>query len=58
MSTGGKAQTIVMRMENLPVLTLLRQIEGDVNYGYDQIRWRQHIAAKLSGYQGDMRRDE
>lgn len=58
MSTGGKAQTIVMRVENLPVLTLLRQIEGDVNYGYDQIRWRQHIAAKLSGYQGDMRRDE
>jgi hypothetical protein len=58
MSTGGKAQTIVMRVENLPVLTLLRQIEGDVNYGYDQVRWRQHIAAKLSGYQGDMRRDE
>jgi len=58
MSTGGKAQTIVTRVENLPVLTLLRQIEGDVNYGYDQIRWRQHIAAKLSGYQGDMRRDE
>lgn len=58
MSTPGKAQTIVMRVENLPVLTLLRQIEGDVNYGYDQIRWRQHIAAKLSGYQGDMRRDE
>lgn len=58
MSTGGKAQTIVMRVENLAVLTLLRQIEGDVNYGYDQIRWRQHIAAKLSGYQGDMRRDE
>lgn len=58
MSTGGKAQTIVRRIENLPVLTLLRQIEGDVNYGYDQIRWRQHIAARLSGYQGDMRRDE
>lgn len=58
MSTGGKAQTIVRRIENLPVLTLLRQIEGDVNYGYDQIRWRQHMAAKLSGFQGDMRRDE
>jgi len=58
MSTGGKAQTIVTKVENLPVLTLLRQIEADVNYGYDQIRWRQHIAAKLSGYQGDMRRDE
>lgn len=58
MSTGGKAQTIVTKVENLPVLTLLRQIEADVNYGYDQIRWRQHIAAKLSGYQGDMRRDD
>lgn len=58
MTTGGKAQTIVTRMENLAVLTLLRQIEGDVNYGYDKVRWRQHVAAKLSGYQGDMRRDD
>jgi hypothetical protein len=57
MSAGGKAKMIVNRVQNPAVLTLLRDLEKDVNFGYDQLRWRHHFAAKLSGYQGDMRRD-
>jgi hypothetical protein len=58
MSTGGKAQTIVHPIENPPVLAVLQQIEPEVNFGFDQVRWRQYLASKLSGYQGDMRRDD
>lgn len=57
MSAGGKAKTLVRRMENPPVLNLLRELEKDVNFGYDQVLWRRYFAAKLSSYQGDMRRD-
>jgi len=58
LTTGGKAMTRVDRVENPPVLAALRAIEPDVNYGFNQRMWRQHLAAKLSGYRGDMRRDE
>lgn len=58
LSTGGKAKTIVKRLENPPVLSLLRQLEPEVNFGYDQLSWRRYYAAKLSSYRGDIRRDE
>ena len=58
MSAGGKAKTIVKRIENPPVLTLLRQLEPEVNFGYDQLSWRRYYAAKLSSYRGDIRRDQ
>src|SRR5690606_17758548 len=38
MSAGGKAKTISRRIENPPVLSLLRQLEPDVNFGYDSLR--------------------
>lgn len=58
MTTGGKERTIVESVQNPPVLDLLRQIEGDVDYGYNVAFWRRHVASKLSGYRGQMRRDE
>lgn len=58
LTTGGQAITRVDRVENPSVLAALRGIEPDVNYGFNQRLWRQHIASKLSGYQGDMRRDD
>ncbi len=58
MTTGGKEQTFVDNVQNPPVLDLLRQIESDVDYGYNVPLWRRHVASKLSGYRGQMRRDE
>jgi hypothetical protein len=57
MSTGGKAKIIAVKIENPPVLALLRTIEADADYGYNQLRWREHFARRLSSYSGDMRRD-
>ncbi len=57
LSYGSKAQVRVDKIENPLVLSLLQQIEPDVNYGYNELRWRMHFAARLSSYQGDMRRD-
>lgn len=58
MTTGGKAKTIVNRVENPAVLETLRQLEPTANHGFNQAAWRQHLAAKLSGYSGQMRRDD
>ena len=57
MSAGGKATIKIERIENPPVLSLLREIEPNADYGYNQLRWREHFAARLSSYGGDMRRD-
>jgi hypothetical protein len=48
----------VSRIENPPVLEALQQLEPGASYGFDQRLWRMHLASKLSGYRGDMRRDE
>ncbi len=57
MSAGGKAKVIITKLENPPVLSLLREIEPNVDFGYNQLAWRQHFAKRLSGYSGDLRRD-
>lgn len=57
MTTGGKAQIIVERVENPPVHSLLRQIEPEVDYGFNELRWRQHFAKRLSHYSGNLRSD-
>jgi hypothetical protein len=56
-STGGKKQVIVTTEKNPPVLGLLNLVEPDANYGYDEVAWREHFAAKLTAYEGDLRRD-
>ena len=58
LSSGGKAQVITDQVNNPQVLSLLRQIEPDADFGYDQNRWRQYYAKRLSNYSGNMRRDQ
>ncbi len=57
LSYGGKAQVRTDKIENPSVYALLRQIEPDADYGYNELRWRMHFANRLSSYSGDMRRD-
>ncbi len=54
---GGKPVVRTDRVENPPVLSLLREIEPNADFGYSQARWREHFAAQLSSYSGNMRRD-
>ena len=57
MSTGGKAKMIERPMQNPAVLSLIRIIEPDANYSFNQQRWREHFAAKKNRYHGNLRRD-
>ncbi|TWU43345.1 hypothetical protein Q31b_23840 [Novipirellula aureliae] len=56
-SQGGKPKTVTYYLENPGALSLLKTVEPDVDYGYDQQRWREYFAAKRSSYSGDLRRD-
>ena len=57
---GNKRVVIVKEQENPEVLTALREIleeEEDVDYLYDEARWRRHFALRLGPPTGDLRRD-
>ncbi|MEM9587469.1 MAG: HEAT repeat domain-containing protein [Planctomycetota bacterium] len=54
---GRKEKPKPVPMRNKEALVLLQLIEPDVNYGYDEARWRQHFAHKFGSYEGDLRRD-
>jgi HEAT repeats len=56
-STGGKAQVIMQRKQNPAALALIKTIEPDQNFGYDQQAWREYFAAMKNSYRGDLRRD-
>ena len=56
-STGGKAKRVVKRSQNPGVVTLLRAIAPEVNFGYDEDAWRNYFAAKLNTGPDDLRRD-
>lgn len=57
LAMGGKKQVITRTKQNPSVLGLLNEIEPEVNYGYDEQRWREHFAARLTAFDGDLRRD-
>ena len=57
LQTGGKKKVFVQTQNNRDVLSLLQMIEPDVDYGYDEQRWREHFANKRSKFSGDLRRD-
>lgn len=57
MSTGGKPKVTIRQMQNTAVLALLRQIESEVDYGYDEQKWLEHFARKRGEFTGDLRRD-
>ena len=57
-STGSKKEVIKVYKKNSTALSLLKQVEPPVDYGYDAQAWREHFASKLTTYRGDLRRDE
>ncbi|XZE53299.1 hypothetical protein SH139x_005034 [Planctomycetaceae bacterium SH139] len=58
MQFGGKAQKITRSLENPEILTaLLELVPDDVNYMYDEERWRNYFAMKMAPPPGDLRRD-
>lgn len=56
-STGGKTRSVEVPVENPAVLSLLRTLEPSVDFGFDQLRWRQYLASRYSAAQGNLRRD-
>ncbi|MGB7328576.1 MAG: HEAT repeat domain-containing protein [Rubripirellula sp.] len=57
MSTGGKAVEINDTQPNPAVLALLRTVEPDVDFGYNEQKWQMYLAAKKTKFSGDLRRD-
>jgi hypothetical protein len=56
-STGSDNKPIPRTYKNTDALTLLKMIEPEVDYGFNQQAWREHFANKLTAYRGDLRRD-
>ncbi|MEZ6090184.1 MAG: HEAT repeat domain-containing protein [Pirellulaceae bacterium] len=54
---GGKEEIIEVPVKNPPVLSALLTMAPDVNYQYDEQRWRQHFAQQMSDVSFDLRRD-
>ena len=57
LQTGGQKKVYIQKRNNSAVLALLRKIESEVDYGYDDQAWREHFASKRGSFSGDMRRD-
>ncbi|MEM9643442.1 MAG: HEAT repeat domain-containing protein [Planctomycetota bacterium] len=57
MSTGGQPDVKVETSENGEVRNLLKMIEPDADFGFNEEAWRRYFASKRSGYRGDLRRD-
>lgn len=57
MSTGGKPTTKTDHLPNPSVLTLVKTIEPNADYGYDEEAWQRHFAGKRTVFSGDLRRD-
>jgi hypothetical protein len=47
----------MQRKQNPAALALIKTIEPDQNFGYDQQAWREYFAAMKNSYRGDLRRD-
>ncbi len=54
---GGKKQVQVETLRNPAVLTLLKSVEPDVDFGYDEKAWQNYFANKRTSFSGDLRRD-
>lgn len=57
MQAGGKKQIRVEHNQNPSVLTLVKAVVPDADYGYDEQAWRDYIASKRTAFSGDLRRD-
>ena len=54
---GGKKQVRTERRKNPAVLTLVKEVMPEVDYGYDEQAWLRYIAEQRNQYSGDLRRD-
>lgn len=57
MAQGGKATVITNPMTNPAALTLVKLIEPDADFGYDEQAWMEHFARQRTAFSGDLRRD-
>lgn len=57
LTTGSKPTQLNDTRNNPAVLGLLRTIEPEVDFGYDEEKWRDYFASKKTAYSGDLRRD-
>ena len=57
LSTGSKPIEQIDQLPNPAVLTLVKTVEPDADYGYDEEAWQQHFARKRTAFSGDLRRD-
>ncbi|MEM6776775.1 MAG: HEAT repeat domain-containing protein [Planctomycetota bacterium] len=57
LSQGAKIVERKTPVQHPEILQILRTIEPDANFGYDESRWRRYFAAKRSPSVGDLRRD-
>ena len=57
LSTGGKAKVVTRNRQNPAVLSLLRTIAPNVNFGYDSVAWRNYFTRLRTRSPGDLRAD-
>ena len=57
LQTGGKKQVRTERRKNPAVLTLVKEVMPEIDYGYDEQAWLNYIAKQRNEYSGDLRRD-
>ncbi len=55
--SGGKPTVRKEYIENRGVLNLVKMIEPNIDYGFNETKWLNHFGSKKSAYDGDLRRD-
>jgi hypothetical protein len=57
LTSGSKKQIIKQKRNNPAVLTLVKKTVPEVDFGYDEIKWRDYLAGQKLSFSGDLRRD-
>ncbi|MGI9471650.1 MAG: HEAT repeat domain-containing protein [Rubripirellula sp.] len=57
MQMGGKKKVYTEHIKNPSVLSLVKVIEPEADYGYNEQAWREYFASKRTSFSGDLRRD-
>ncbi len=58
LSSGSRVETQTRTINQPAVVTLLRAVLTDANFGYEQSAWREYLRGLRSPPVGDLRRDE
>lgn len=56
-STGSKPLVFESTQNNPSVLSLVKKTVPEVDFGYDEVKWRNYLADQKLRYSGDLRRD-